>query len=123
MDLLERGRSLDELGSTLRWTDLIAFLQFLPPESNYMTARHPDTARRMRWLTELNSPQSFLLGEIHDRIETIQILLSGGIHPNKGILGRARDALTGAQPQPAVPVKQRRDPQEIRKQLKAAENR
>lgn len=33
MDLLERGRSLSELGRTLRWTDIHALLLHLPPDS------------------------------------------------------------------------------------------
>lgn len=33
MDLIERGRSLSELGRTLRWTDIHALLLHLPPDS------------------------------------------------------------------------------------------
>lgn len=38
MDLVERGRSLSELGRTLRWTDLAAVLVHLPPDSHMRKA-------------------------------------------------------------------------------------
>lgn len=34
MDLIERGRSLSEMGRTLRWSDLSAILIHLPPDSH-----------------------------------------------------------------------------------------
>lgn len=38
MDLFERGRSLGELGRTLRWSDLLAVIRHLPDNAHFRQA-------------------------------------------------------------------------------------
>lgn len=41
-DLLDRGRSIEELGETLSWWDLECFIEHLPAESAYKKYRDPE---------------------------------------------------------------------------------
>lgn len=46
MDLLDRGRTLRELGATLTWWDIKTLLIHLPPDSHTMRLLHPDVYRQ-----------------------------------------------------------------------------
>lgn len=65
MDLLERGRSLSELGKTLRWSDVEAMLLHLPATSHVRRKLSPDAARAAEWTT----PTAQLLGALYDHAE------------------------------------------------------
>lgn len=41
-DLLERGRSIEELGESLSWWDLECLVEFLPADSAYKKLRDPE---------------------------------------------------------------------------------
>lgn len=41
-DLLERGRSIEELGETLSWWDLECLVEFLPADSAYKKHQDPE---------------------------------------------------------------------------------
>lgn len=69
MDLLERGRSLSELGKTLRWTDIEALLLHLPSTSHVRRKIAPEAARAAEWTT----PTAQLLGAIYDHVERTEL--------------------------------------------------
>lgn len=72
MDLFERGRSLSELGKTMRWTDLTAFLLHAPPTSYYRRAVDPEGARREEYQDMLTQPSTKFLGDIYDQVEALR---------------------------------------------------
>ena len=135
MDLLERGRSLAELGTTMRWTDIRAFLLHAPPTSYYRRQVDPATARREEYQLALMDPTNRLLGEVFDQLQWLR----QGAPDEHGVIFRllaraydvdpdelAREAAggvrgegTGESMRPA-PQKRQRSSEEIRAQLKAA---
>lgn len=123
MDLLERGRSLDELGRTLSWSDIAALVQFSPTSSHFWAAENPEQARALRWLEGLSSPEATLLGELYDMTEAGKCLQAGQDPPETGIIARlskrALDA-AGATQQAERPARTRaKSASEIRDLLKA----
>lgn len=123
MDLLERGRSLDELGRTLSWADVAAMVQFSSTSSHFWAAENPEQARALRWLEELSTPQSMLLGELYDMTEAERFLQAGQDPPETGIIARlskrALDAAGVAQ-QAEKPARRRaKSASEIRDLVKA----
>lgn len=77
---MERGRSLSELGRSLRWSDLYAFIQFLPPNSHTKKVLAPDLAKqweRNQRVNEWNSPVVRLLGQIFDSWYAIKLASNG----------------------------------------------
>lgn len=121
MDLLERGRSLDELGRTLSWTDIAALLQFSSMSSHFWAAENPEQARAVRWLEGLSTPEATLLGELYDMTEAGKYLQAGENPPDKGIISRlsqrALDVLAPAAEEPAR--KRAKSAAEIRKMVGA----
>lgn len=91
MDLLERGRSLSELGRTLRWSDVKAMLLHLPATSHSRRLLAPEAARAAEWTT----PLMLLLGQMYDAWE-IDALLRRGVEesrlPARGVIARALGA-------------------------------
>lgn len=134
MDLLERGRSLAELGTTMRWTDLRAFLLHAPPTSYYRRQTDPSTARREEYQLALMDPTNRLLGEVFDQLQWLR----QGVPDEHGIVFRllaraydvdpdklAKEAAAGSsggggeEPVRPAPQKRKRTAAEIRAQLKA----
>lgn len=85
---MERGRSLSELGSTLRWSDLAAFVRFLPASSHFRSVEEPDLARRLSWLEGLADPQVILVGELYDLVEAALYGRAGQDPPAERIVQR-----------------------------------
>lgn len=87
MDLLERGRSLSELGRTLRWSDLKAMLIHLPDTAHVRRVLAPEAARLAEWMT----PTNILLGALYDAWE-VDALIRKGVPdeqlPTRGVLDR-----------------------------------
>lgn len=110
MDLLERGRSLDELGRTLSWSDIAALVQFSSASSHFWAVENPEQARALRWLEGLSSPEATLLGELYDMTEAGKYLQAGQDPPETGIIARlskrALDA-AGATQQAEKPARRR----------------
>lgn len=132
MDLLERGRSLSELGRDMRWTDLRAFLLYAPPTSYYRRQVDPSAARREEYQLSLMSPTNRLLGEVFDQV---QWLRQGGPDEH-GIIFRMLAAAYDVDPDELAkeaakargegdsvgekPVRKQKTAADIRAQLKAA---
>lgn len=135
MDLFERGRSLAELGKSMRWTDLRAFLLHAPPTSYYRRQADPAAARREEYQLELMNPTNRLLGEVFDQLQWLR----QGAPDEHGVIFRllaraydvdpdelAREAAGGVRGEKTgeskhlAPQKQQRSSEEIRAQLKAA---
>lgn len=123
MDLLEHGRSLDELGRSMSWVDIAAMVQFSSTSSHFWAAENPEQARATRWLEELSTPQSTLLGELYDLVVADQYLRAGHEPPDKGIISRlAKRVLDAAGERPTVekPARKRaKSATEIRDLVKA----
>lgn len=132
MDLLERGRSLAELGTTMRWTDLRAFLLHAPPTSYYRRQTDPSTARREEYQLALMNPTNRLLGELFDQLQWLR----QGVPDEHGVifrlLARAYDVDPDELAKEAAktrgegdsvgekPVRKEKTAADIRAQLKAA---
>lgn len=117
------GRSLDELGHTLGWADIIAFLAHAPATSHVWQAEHPEQARQLQWLEELSSPQSTLLGEIAGQLEAWRYASVGAMPPEKSIIARLASRVIETTPKtepaqqpakPKAPKAQQRTASEIR---------
>lgn len=110
MDLLERGRSLNELGRSMSWADIAAMVQFSSTSSHFWAAENPEQARAVRWLEGLSSPEATLLGELYDMTEAGKYLQAGKDPPGTGIIARlskrALDA-AGATQQAEKPTRKR----------------
>lgn len=119
---MERGRSLSELGRSMRWSDLRAFIGFLPASSHFRCEEEPEQARALAWLEGLSTPQAALLGDLVDLIEA-DILLRAGQNPSDrtAIQRLAQRATAGknqhAQVESKPKGKKRKTPDEIRAQL------
>lgn len=97
---MERGRSLSELGRTLTWVDLRAFVKYLPPSSHFRQAEHPDLARQLHWAQRLAEPDVVLLGDIYDLLEAQMYLRAGQSPPETTSLQRfAQRLMTAGQDQ------------------------
>lgn len=132
MDLLERGRSLAELGKTMRWTDIRAFLLYAPPTSNYRRAVDPEEARREEYQLALMEPTNRLLGDVVDQLQWLRrgvpddhgvifrmLAQVYDINPDELFKGAVESHQTGDEGGP-VPQKRQKSAAEIRAQLKAA---
>ncbi|WP_257160408.1 hypothetical protein [Corynebacterium cystitidis] len=87
MDLLERGRSLGELGRSLRWTDMRAFLAHLPVDSHTAEAMDPEGIRDRRIIAELLTPRTQFVAAVHDSLESAVLGLAGA-RAESGIIKR-----------------------------------
>lgn len=132
MDLLERGRSLAELGTTMRWTDIRAFLLHAPPTSYYRRQVDPAAARREEYQLALMNPTNRLLGELFDQLQWLR----QGVPDEHGVifrlLARAYDVDPDELAKEAAktrgegdsvgekPVRKEKTAADIRAQLKAA---
>lgn len=133
MDLLERGRSLAELGTTMRWTDIRAFLLHAPPTSYYRRQVDPAAARREEYQLALMNPTNRLLGELFDQLQWLR----QGVPDEHGVIFRllaraydvdpdelAKEASKavggGGDEGVEEPVRRQKSAAEIRAQLKAA---
>lgn len=122
---MERGRSLSELGRSMTWSDLRAFITHLPPTAHYWRMEEPDRAMQSAWAEALSTPQTILLGQLFDLLET-DILLRAGQQPSEtGIITRLANRTRGRKPvaKPAVGEKRRRSAADIRAQLKRAQDK
>lgn len=118
---MERGRSLSELGRSMRWSDLRAFIGFLPASSHFRREEEPEQARALAWVEGLSTPQAALLGDLVDLIEADMLLRAGQKPPDRTAIQRlAQRATAGekhAQVESKPKGKKRKTPEEIRAQL------
>ena len=123
MDLLERGRSLGELGRSLRWTDVRAFLMNAPADSHTAAALDPEGNRLSRLVHHWASPQGQVLGAVHDSLESTLRTMSGMPIAEHGIVARSIRHLldTAGEKEPVVkpsaPERRRKSPADIRAQI------
>lgn len=123
MDLLERGRTLHELGRTMTWSDIAAFLRYAPPSSHFWEAENPDQARQVRWLQDLSTPVTTILGTIADVLEADQCLRVGQQPPERGIVARlAAEALGGVSEEHTPPREETKKPQRSAAEIRALVN-
>ncbi|WP_257202290.1 hypothetical protein [Corynebacterium cystitidis] len=105
MDLLERGRSLGELGRSLRWTDMRAFLAHLPVDSHTAEAMDPEGIRDRRIIAELLTPRTQFVAAVHDSLESAVLGLAGA-RAESGIIKRiAKHIMQGEGPKAAEEAK------------------
>ena len=71
------GRSLSELGRTLRWTDLRAFISTLGVESNFWRKLAPEETAKAARKAEILQMDNQLLTLIHDAIWDVAYARSG----------------------------------------------
>lgn len=127
---MERGRSLSELGRSMTWSDLRAFIYYLPASSHFRRKEDPEEASKIAWIEGLATPQSTLLGELYDLLET-HLLVSAGQqrHLDPIVKRLAQNAMDSRQveqgnkaqiEQPAAqrPKMRQRTAAEIRSQIK-----
>lgn len=84
MDLLDRGRSLSELGGALRWSDVHAMLLHLPAGSHVRRLVAPEVVHVEQWTT----PEVILLGALFDANEAEVLARAGEDRPERGIVSR-----------------------------------
>lgn len=118
---MERGRSLSELGRSMRWSDLRAFIGFLPASSHFRREEEPEQARALAWLEGLSTPQAALLGDLVDLIEADMLLRAGQKPPDRTAIQRLAQRATAGEKHAQVESnpkgKKRKTPEEIRAQL------
>lgn len=119
---MQRGRSLSELGRTMRWSDLRAFIGFLPASSHFRREEEPEQARALSWIEGLSTPQAALLGEMVDLIEADMLLRAGQKPPEQTAIQRLAQRVTAGEKKPTAPRptakgKKRKTSEEIRAQL------
>ncbi|MDN6199375.1 hypothetical protein [Corynebacterium flavescens] len=88
------GRSLSELGHTLRWTDLRAFISTQSTASNFWRAIAPEEATEAQRRTELLKLPNQLLTMIHDAIWDVAYARAGADHRPPRLLA---DLLAGGE--------------------------
>lgn len=125
---MERGRSLSELGRGLRWSDLRAFIAYLPASSHFRREEEPEKARMLDWIEGLATPQAALLGELVDLVEADVFLRAGQKPPDsrsivqrlaeRVTVGEKKSAPVQSAPEKARTVrKPRKSPEQVRAQL------
>lgn len=122
---MERGRSLSELGRSMTWSDLRAFILHLPVTSHFWRKEEPERARQSAWAESLAAPHTIVLGLLYDMVET-DLLLRAGQQPSElGIVQRLAGRVQGEVRQSGVrepgEKKRRRSAAEIRAQLDRAQ--
>lgn len=125
---MECGRSLSELGRSMTWSDLRAFILHLPLTSHFWCKEEPEKARQSAWVESLAAPHTIVLGQLYDLMEA-DFLLRAEQQPSEvGIVQR----LAGRVREPRGEVRQsgvgepgekksRRSAAEIRAQLERAQ--
>lgn len=127
MDLLERGRSLSELGRTLRWTDIEAMLLHLPATSHVSRALSPEAAREAARIEGWTSPTVSMLGLFFDAWERNELLRRGVPAeklPEQGVISRIlspEEAEKKSSEAAVKPVRPKRSAAEIRQMVKDRE--
>lgn len=117
---------MGELGRTMRWSDLRAFVNHLPATSHFWRAEEPEEAARLAWVEGLATPQSLLLGELYDLVDWY-IMARAGQQPNEPIVQRMSQRVMGERSREtggkdAAPARRpRKSAAEIRAQLERAE--
>lgn len=97
------GRSLSELGTTLRWSDLNAFLIHLPSTSHTRAQLAPDLTEETLRLEQWTRPEMLLLGIFYDAWERNELLrraVEPEELPTKGIISRLLDRMENPTPSP-----------------------
>ena len=122
---MERGRSLSELGRSMTWSDLRAFILHLPVTSHFWRKEEPERARQSAWVESLAAPHTIVLCQLYDLLET-DLLLRAGQQPSEvGIVQRLAGRVQGEVRQSGVrepgEKKRRRSAAEIRAQLDRAQ--
>lgn len=133
-DLIERGRSLHELGHTFTWSDLRAFIAFLPPTSHFRREEDPEQARRVEWAQRLSDPQIILLGDLFDLMQADMFIRAGESPPGQTSRQRlfeqlvsqdhsrgGRESHSSQQSHQEASPRPRKTPADIRAQIKNAE--
>lgn len=77
---MERGRSLSELGRSMTWSDLRAFIRYLPADSHFRREEEPEETFKVAWLEQLATPQMAVLGEMFDLMQ-VDLLARAGQEP------------------------------------------
>lgn len=91
MDLLERGRSIREVGRALSWFDVKTLFLHLPHNSHTRRLLSPDTVLD----GELASTQSQLMGEVVDALTTLIAVTKGASPEVLNSLPKAIDMWRG----------------------------
>ena len=122
---MERGRSLSELGRTMTWSDLRAFVEHLPMTSHFWRKEEPEQAKLIAWVEGLATPHVAVVGELYDLVERHVFPTVGAEPILQRMQQRALDSLRQkageAKPaEPAKPVRRRKSAAEIRAQLERA---
>lgn len=110
VDLLNIGRSLSELGRSLRWTDLRAFLGSLGVESNFWAAVAPEVTARARRRAELMKIDNQLLMMVYDAVWDTAYASAGSDHRPQRLLQELLGRIEGGESM-AVPEVVDRDGQ------------
>lgn len=120
---MERGRSLSELGRGLRWSDLRAFIAYLPASSHFRREEEPEKARMLDWIEGLATPQAALLGELVDLVEADVFLRAGQKPPDsRSIVQRLAERVTvGEKKSASVQSAPEKAPRTVRKPRKSPE--
>lgn len=116
----------------MRWSDLRAFIRYLPATSHFRREEEPEEAFKVAWIEGIATPQMVLLGELFDLLHADLYLQRGQQPPPGTILDRLaqRGEAPAGEPAEQTPVQQARPVQrarksaaQIRAQLERASNK
>ncbi len=89
------GRSLSELGRTLRWTDLRAFMGTLGVESHFWKKIAPEASAKAARKAEFLRVENQLLTMVHDAIWDVAYAGSGSEHRPPRLLSQLLESIDG----------------------------
>lgn len=124
MDLLDRGRSLSELGRTLRWSDLNALIIHLPATSHMHQVLDPVHAQEIARIEQWTAPEVIILGAIFDTHEAQIFARAQEEAPKQGIVSRMLQKISTSHQSEGEKIQERRpvaSASEIRQAVKARE--
>lgn len=90
------GRSLSEVGRSLMWTDLRAFMGSLGSESNFWRKVAPEAAEKATRKKELMRVENQLLMSLHDALWDIAYAQAGSEDRLPRLLSTLLDSADGA---------------------------
>lgn len=89
------GRSLSELGTTLRWTDLRAFMASLGVESTFWRKIAPEATEKAARKAQILRVETQLLTMIYDAIWDVMYARVGSEHRPPRLLDQLLERLNG----------------------------
>lgn len=89
------GRSLSELGRTLRWTDLRAFMGTLGVESHFWRKIAPEATAKAARKADFLRVENQLLTMVHDAIWDVAYASSGSDHRPPRLLAHLLESIDG----------------------------